>query len=422
MENKVAILTYYWPPAGGPGVQRWLKFVRYLPDFGYTPFVITVSPEYAEYPLKDASLEADVHPDARIFLTRSGGFYDWYKRLTKSEVPYSGFVNEKEPDFLQKTARFVRGNFFLPDARRGWNRFAYAKAKEVVSKYGIKKLVTTGPPMSTHLVGKRLKRELGLVWIADFRDPWTGIYYYDRMYPTFLARKIDGSLERSVLDGADRIITVSPSLAEELSSKSATLSGRDVEVIPNGYDEADFAFETPRSRMFTVTYTGTLASAYTLDAFIEAVSRLSREGAVLRLRFVGKVEENMREKLETLDAEKEFIPFVPHAEAVRYMKEASVLLLVIPNLPGNKGNLTGKLFEYIGSGSPILALAPPDGDAASIIEKTGAGDVFDYTDAEGVYRYLKRLMSDSGNIRSATASEYSRKALAGKLKEILDAL
>ena len=174
--KKILIITYYWPPSGGPGVQRWLKFSKYLPEFGYDPIIITVDPEKAEYPIKDHTLEQDVRAGQIVYRTDCSGIYEYYKKLTKAQsAPYSGFVNEGTPSLKQKIARFIRGNFFLPDARRGWNKHAYHQAIQIIQEEKIDAVITTGPPMSTHLVGQKLKKRFHLHWIADFRDPWTDI-------------------------------------------------------------------------------------------------------------------------------------------------------------------------------------------------------------------------------------------------------
>ena len=239
--KKILIITYYWPPAGGPGVQRWLKFSKYLPEFGYDPIIITVDPEKAEYPIKDHTLEQDVRVGQNVYRTNCSGLYEYYKKLTKTQsAPYSGFVNEGVPSLKQKIARFIRGNFFLPDARRGWNKHAYRQAVQIIQKEKIDAVITTGPPMSTHLVGQKLKKRFHLHWIADFRDPWTDIYYYNKMYPTLIAKAIDRKYERNVLLNADQVITVSDYIKKQLAAKSSAIQASKINVIANGFDAEDF--------------------------------------------------------------------------------------------------------------------------------------------------------------------------------------
>ncbi|HAM83932.1 MAG TPA: hypothetical protein DFK15_11650 [Butyricimonas sp.] len=422
--KKILIITYYWPPSGGPGVQRWLKFSKYLPEFGYDPIIITVDPEKAEYPIKDYTLEQDVRADQIVYRTDCSGLYEYYKKLTKApSAPYSGFVNEGTPSLKQKIARFIRGNFFLPDARRGWNKHAYHQAIQIIQEEKIDAVITTGPPMSTHLVGQKLKKRFHLHWIADFRDPWTDIYYYNKMYPTPIAKAIDRKYERNVLLNADQVITVSDYIKKQLAAKSPAIQASKIKVIANGFDAEDFDLIIPKEDVFTITYTGTLAADYTIDSFIHTVKRLSTSEK-LKLRFVGKVDQGIAQKLsKQLGDSVEIHAFVAHADAIKYMKSSSVLLLIIPNIEGNKGNLTGKLFEYIGSRTPILCLGPTDGDAATIIQVCKAGKTFEYDDEEGMLHFLTSLLNNfdpqSPIKENNVVNRYSRKSLTQSLIQIL---
>ncbi|MEG0795099.1 MAG: glycosyltransferase family 4 protein [Odoribacter sp.] len=424
-DKKILILTYYWPPAGGPGVQRWLKFAKYLPESGYQPIILTVDPLQAEYPLQDESLQTDVSKDLPVFRTNCSGLYEWYKKFTKSKTaPYSGFANEHKPNLKQKIARFIRGNFFLPDARRGWNYHAYSKAIELIREYHIQTIITTGPPMSTHLIGLKLQKTAKINWIADFRDPWTDIYYYHEMYPTWLAQQIDAKYERQVLIKADSIITVSPFIKEQLASKSLSISKNKIKIIPNGYDESDFLNEIEKENIFTVTYTGTIAASYTMDAFLMAVKQLSAE-IPLKIKFIGKISPAIAEKIkDSIPNNIELIDSVPHQKSVEYLKKASVLLLIIPNITGNKGNLTGKLFEYIGSRVPILCIGPTQGDAATIIDECQAGECFDYLDQNGMYHFLKQqyfnFQQPEKIVKNTNVLNYSRRLLTNQLNQILN--
>ena len=404
-------------------MQRWLKFAKYLPENGYEPIILTVDLDKAEYPIRDESLEKDVSPDMQVYRTDCAGLYEYYKKFTKAKVaPYSGFANEGKPNLKQKIARFIRGNFFLPDARKGWNKYAYRQALRLVAEQGIKVIITTGPPMSTHLVGQKLKRHLRLYWVADFRDPWTDIFYYDKMYPTPLAKFVDKKYERSVLLDADVVVTVSPYLRKQLLAKSSLIPNSRIEVITNGYDAEDFVEKVAKDKLFTITYTGTLTADYTLGAVVDSLKQL-RHSYEFRLRFVGKVDpEVSRLLVSELGETVEICSFVPHAEAVRLMKSASVLLLVIPNAEGNQGNLTGKLFEYIGSRTPILCVGPVDGDAAGIIEDACAGRTFAYDDKEGITTYLKDCMNGLVKRNGEEAvgiDKYSRRHLTRDLAQIL---
>ena len=424
--QKVLILTYYWPPGGGAGVQRWVKFARYLKGFGYEPVVLTVDPNKASYALLDASLEEEVR---QVEVVRTGTFEPFavYKKLLgKKEIPYAGFANEGKPGTMEKVSRFIRGNFFIPDARKGWNRHALPVARELIKKYHIRHLVTTSPPHSTQLMGLRLKAEFNLNWIADLRDPWTDIYYYPLLFHTRWAKNKDQKLEQKVLRSADRIVVVSDAIKRLYARKLPEEEWEKIHVIPNGYDEKDFEGlnKTPNP-IFTVTYTGTLSDTYHLEGFLEAFSAVASQNKLV-LRFVGRVSEKYKALVRTrgLEDSVRFIPHVKHAEAIRYMVSSDLLLLAIPDVPDNAGILTGKLFEYLASGVPVLGVGPVNGDAAEIIRACRAGQMFDYDDVEGMKTFLsKKLYAFAAGKtfrRDEKVKQFERKNLTARLAGVLD--
>ena len=240
--KRILIITYYWPPSGGAGVQRWVKLSKYFSKQGIVPYIITVDPARASYALLDPSLNDDVDAAVKIIRTSTNEPYGIYKAITrKKEIPFGGFTNEeKELKFSQKFTRFVRGNLFLPDARVGWNKFAYRAACKLIEAEKIEAVITTSPPHSTQLVGLKLKRKYNLPWLADLRDPWTGIYYYDKLYLTGFSKRRDAKMERHVLENADGVVVVSDDIRKNLLTKSEKLEGEKFHVIPNGFDAEDF--------------------------------------------------------------------------------------------------------------------------------------------------------------------------------------
>ncbi len=414
--KKVLIITYYWPPSGGAGVQRWLKFSKYLPQYGWEPIILTVDPEYAAYPAIDHSLEKEIPEGIKIYRTKAT---DWYRIYgnDKSKVPSAGFAKNTDNTFRRKLSRFIRGNFFIPDPRRGWNRYAYRQACELIEKEGIRHIITTSPPHSTQLIGLKLKRKYPeLRWISDLRDPWTDIYYYDLFYPAFPARIIDRRFERSVLERADRIITIGPSLKDSFISKVKGIENK-IEIITNGFDESDFkGKEIISPSLLTITYTGTLSESYPVDGITEALSEIQKEKRNFLLRFVGVIPEPAKKKLlaEIKAGSVEFIPYCDHSEAISYILNSTVLLLIIPGHKHNKNIITGKLFEYIASNKPILCLGPEDGDAAAIISQSKSGKCFSYHDKDNIKAYL--LSAAAGTERTISdADMFSHKNLAKKL-------
>ncbi|MFO7574578.1 MAG: hypothetical protein R6W67_05430 [Bacteroidales bacterium] len=419
--KKALIITYYWPPGGGAGVQRWLKMARYLTEFEIEPYILTVDQSYATYPATDISLERDIPAGLKVFKTRATDYFRLLSR-NKTVLSSAGFAKEGKNSFREKVARFIRGNFFIPDPRRGWNRYAFRKAVEIIDIYGINTVITTSPPHSTQLIGLKLKNRYPEInWIADLRDPWTDIYYYREFYPSLPAKMLDKRLEVKVIAGADHIITVGDSLSELFSGKHSSVSGK-ISVIRNGYDPADFTGLTPQKpRVFTISYTGTLSDSYNLTGLIAALRELENNGKVYRLRFTGYVSGKQRELLRIClpSARVEFHDYCSHPDAIREMLISSVLLLLIPEHKSSRVIITGKLFEYIATGKPVICIGPVDGDAASIVSGLGNGVAAGYNDHEALREFLEEAIAGRIPDREYLPEEFSRKDGAEKLSELI---
>jgi glycosyltransferase involved in cell wall biosynthesis len=419
VSKKVLIITYYWPPSGGAGVQRWVKFAKYLPEFGWEPVILTVDPKYAAYPVTDNSLEKEISPDLQVYRTPATDYFALFTR-DRTKIPSAGFAINPDNSLKGKISRFVRGNFFIPDPRKGWNRHAFRKASELITSMDIRHVITTSPPHSTQLIGLRLKKTFpDIRWIADLRDPWTDIYYYRQFYPTFISEYIDSYFERKTLQNSDSIITVGPSLKKLFASKVREAAAK-TGIITNGYDNDDFTGAVAIPGKFTITYAGTLADIYPLNGFLEAVARLKAEKIEFVLKFIGGVSKNQRELIMSKLSGDDVIslPYSDHITAIRHLRESSVLLLIIPQHHGNRSIVTGKLFEYLASGRPVICLGPSDGDAASIISRTGHGRSFSYDDSSGMSDYLAQMASRPLPALSAPA-EYSRRQLTARLASFL---
>jgi glycosyltransferase involved in cell wall biosynthesis len=398
--KRILILTYYWPPSGGAGVQRWVKLSNYFAQRGMEVHVVTVHPDRASYALLDPTLEKDVHPSVHVYRTKTSEPYSIYKAITrKKQIPYGGFANEEkaQPGPVQKLMRFIRGNVFLPDARVGWNRFAYAAALRIMRKVNIDAVITTSPPHSTQLVGLELKKRFGMKWVADLRDPWTDIYYYEKLFLTDYSRRRDAEMEKQVLLSADAVVVVSEEIRRSFVEKTAPRYLQHIHVIPNGYDEKDFEQVELQQHQgkFVISYTGTLTSDYRIDAFLSAVSQFALDKPEVMLHVTGSFPVSTRDAIENkMPGRVKTLPHVAHHKAVEQMCSSDLLLLVIPDAKGNKGILTGKLFEYLASRKPVLCIGPVDGDAASIIRECSSGMAFAYEDAEGMKQFLEEKYSE----------------------------
>ena len=397
--KRVLIITYYWPPSGGSGVQRWLKMSKYLPEYGWQPVIYTT--ENAEYPIIDHSLEKDVAPNIEVIRRPITEPYSAYKKflgINKDETVKMGFIQEKEKNKSWKSdlSLWVRGNFFIPDARCGWVKPSVRFLKEYLNEHPVDAIISTGPPHSMHLIALKLKEALGLPWIADFRDPWTEIDYYNDLHLTAWADRKHHRLEQEVLTKADKVVTVAPDGARRLGR----LGNRNVRTIYNGFDRNDDA-QTPvnLSEQFTITYLGVLSKIQNPSNLWQALAELIKEDSgfdkSLKINMIGQIDSAVVSSINEngLTQHVAYSPYMPHDQVSAVHRSSTLLLLLLmpDSEPRAKGLLTGKLFEYMASGRPILCIGPEDGDAARILRETGAGQTVSFEDKEKMKEALKNL-------------------------------
>jgi glycosyltransferase involved in cell wall biosynthesis len=433
--KKVLILTYYWPPSGGAGVQRWVKFVKYLRDFDWEPIVYI--PENPHYPILDSSIEKDLPENLNIIKHPIWEPYSFYKKfmgMKKDEKVQHGFIQEKKQSSLkQNISIWIRSNFFIPDARKFWIKPSIKYLTDYFKQHEKPNIiVSTGPPHSMHLIGMGLKKKLQIPWIADFRDPWTGIDFYSQLKLAKWADKKHHRLESEVLQTADRVITVGWNLAEELKNLDAV----NVEVITNGFDNKDFDSATDqdiKTEKFSLSHIGSLNKDRNSTVLWSALSDLVKENpefkAKLEIKLVGKVDHNVFEDLKKaeLTGFLNKIAYVPHKEIPNILRNSNILLLLLNNTPNIEGIITGKIFEYLAAGRSILCIGSSTGDASRIINETKSGKAVDFNDKEGMKKYImsefekygkeERFVSDTKEI-----NKYSRRNLTKKLTEVLNVL
>ncbi|MEP7146454.1 MAG: glycosyltransferase family 4 protein [bacterium] len=430
--KKILIITYYWPPSGGAGVQRILKAVKYFPEFGILPFIVTVNEDKASYPVFDKTLIKDIPVQAKVYRTETFEPFDAYSKLLgKKSIP-TGFSNESTPGLFQKLSRFIRGNFFIPDARRGWSKFAYEESVKIIEREKIDTVLVTSPPHSAQLAGLKLKKKFNITWIADLRDPWTDIYFYDEFRHLPFAKKLDKKYERVVLENADKIITVGKNLKDQFSEKSVKIKKEKIFVIPNGFDENDFItgnkMTDPSQEEFIITYTGTLAESYNPLVFFTELKKLVEKfpGKNIKLRFVGNPALTVIKKARDLSLSKniELIPTVSHDKSIGYLLKSTILLLVIPDTKNDKGILTGKLFEYLAARKPIICIGPANGDAAFVINECESGKTFERNMGSELNIYLEEMLrrwstEKNLDIKNEHYLKYSRYSQAKEISKII---
>lgn len=416
-------MTYYFPPSGGAGVQRPLKWVRYLREHGVEPVVLTV--RAGAYPVLDPSIEADVPFGTVVVRTPAPDPFGLYGRLTgrsrgEAVAARTGTVGQSEA-LPERAARWVRANLFVPDARVGWVPFAFRAARRLHHEAPFDAVLTTGPPHSAHLVGRALRRRLGVPWTADLRDPWTDIHYADALGRSAAAQRLDARLEASVLREADALVTVTAPLRDAFAARS----GRSVALVRNGFDPADFAGPPPPVGPFEILYTGTLYDVP--GTLLDAMERLRAEGLDVPLRVVGPAPEALLAEGERrgLGGLVHVEPAVPHTAAVARMRSAALLLLTVEAWSYAAGVVPGKTYEYLASGRPVLGLGPPDGDAAAVLRDIGGGTMHAPGDVDGVATVLRehaRAWAAGTSLAGARADRlapYSRRTQTADLARIV---
>jgi len=438
--KKVLIISYYWPPSGGSGVQRWLKFVKYFREFGIEPIVLTVDPEFATFPNYDYSLSDEIPKGIEIHTTQASSPFELYKKVRKKDAPQAGFSGEKKTGLIDKTMRFIRGNFFIPDARIGWNKFALEKARTIIRENNIESIVTTSPPHSTQLIGLQLKREFNLHWLADLRDPWTEIYYNQELFRTPFAKRKDYKLEQLCLKNADKIVVVSEDIKRHFGANRPEILTK-IHVIPNGFDEADFNIIPTLSNVSPncdsgsnsqkisennlgskiISYVGNLGEQYPLEGFIEAFAETVKKDGEWKLQFVGNCHNGVKTLVEKLNLSESvvFVQYVNHSEAIDYMINANVLLLIIPEIENNKGILTGKLFEYLATGNSILNIGPKDGDAATILRENAVSVTLNPNEKQAIIDFILNSTYNQREVNSVSKSKFSRRNLTGEIAKLI---
>jgi glycosyltransferase involved in cell wall biosynthesis len=424
--KKVLIISYYWPPSGGAGVQRWLKFAKYLPEFGWEPHIYT--PENPEAPAQDESLLNDIPKEVVVIKQPIFEPYGFYKKFTGNKKSVNaGFLSENKDSrkkFTEQLSIWVRGNLFIPDARKFWIKPSIKFLIEYIQKEGIEVVVSSGPPHSMHLIAMGLKKKLKIKWIADFRDPWTNIDFYKDLMLTKAADRKHHRLEKEVLQTADEVITIGNTMAEEFED----IRKAKVQVITNGYDSDDFEFvKKEATDDFVIVHVGSINPDRNHAIFWEGLKELCENNSEfaekLRIRFIGKLDYSVLESVEKYGLKSLFesINYVPHEQVKGYLFDADMLYLPLNNTPNAKGILSGKFFEYLATAKPILGIGHPQGDAAKIMRETKAGLMIDFSEKDMLKQFVVNEFSNTNIPTKADMDlrhQYSRRSLTQKLIEL----
>ncbi|MEO6304997.1 MAG: glycosyltransferase [Bacteroidia bacterium] len=434
--KKVLILTYYWPPSGGAGVQRWLKFVKYMREFGYEPIVYTA--ENGEMPVIDESLEKDVPKGVTVLKTPIWEPYGFYKKFIgrkKDDKINASFLSEnKKAGITEKISVWIRGNFFIPDARKYWIKPSINYLTDYIQKNKIDLVISSGPPHSMHLIALGLKQNNNnLKWVADFRDPWTNIDFYEKLMLSKWADNKHHKQELSVLQSANIVLSVGQTMSDEFLEMYKTAGGKTLDkfkVITNGFDTEDLnTGAIQKDKKFSIAHIGTLVKDRNPQVLWKVLQKLVKENTTfkdqLEIKLVGKIDIYVKEQIEAFGLSQfvNKIDYLPHNKVIEEQQRSKLLLLLVNNTKNAKGILTGKFFEYMSAKVPVLAIGPVDGDLAKIINETKTGLISGFDDEvnleKNILSYFNGKVTDAND---AEVNKYSRKELTKELCLLLDKL
>ena len=420
--EKILIISYYWPPAGGSGVQRWMYFSKYLSQFNFKPIILSVNPSYASYPSIDKSLENQVHNIElhKTFSLEALKFYRYFysdRRIPQSVIP--------KKTFFDKILAFIRLNLFIPDARIGWNPFAIRKALKIIRDQNIKYVITTGPPHSTHLIGLKIKKITGVKWLADFRDPWQEIFYLKDYFRFNFIKNLDLRLEKKVLRSSDGIITTVGDKYHTIL-KNKTLVKQKFFSIYNGYDKQEFdKIESTRPDYFNIVFTGVLSENNNYNIFLKAIQRLDSLKKHHKIKFIlaGHIDNHIIDFFSKF-IDTQSIGYLPHNQAIKLMKSSH--LLVNFNYQGTHAPdmISGKLLEYLATGSPILNISHVNSESDSLISLSEDSATFSENDLDKIVSYISKSYNTwlKGEFKEKipnNISDFSRLNLTKRLANII---
>ena len=420
-KKKVLIITYYWPPSGGSGVQRWLKFSKYLRDFNIEPVIYTV--DNPSYPINDTSLESEIPLGLEVLkqpIFEPNFFLSIFGNNKKKES--AGFLNPN-PTLLGRFFQYVRANYFIPDARKFWIKPSVKFLSNYLKNNEIDVVITTGPPHSMHIIGLVLKDKFKIKWISDFRDPWTEIDYFQQLPLTKKAKKKHHQLEQEVLEKSDMVIVVG-----ETMKKKFLKHNHNIEVLTNGFDSYENSLTIELDSNFSITHVGSMNTDRNPTILWEVLYEISSENIDfknnLRIKFIGKIDDTVIQDIQVFNPKNIVrIPYLDHKEVRKYQASSQVLLLSINHVPSAKGIITGKIFEYLQAKRPILGIGPEDGDAAAILKKTNAGNIVGFNNKielkAAVLKLYKDFKEEKLFVKSINVEQFHRKNITRQLAQVI---
>ena len=423
MKKKILIISYYWPPAGGPGVQRWLKFAKYLPEFNISPVLFV--PENANYPINDNSLKSEVSKDLEIIKLPIFELSNFFPSLESLNSIRSGNISKnKNQSILQKVVFFVRGNFFIPDMKIFWKRNSVNFLKKYLSENNIETIITTGPPHSIHLIGLELKRKLNINWISDFRDPWVNLNYLNRFHLLPFVKEYHKKLRDKVINNSDAVIVTSKRLKDLYSEINSSIFQ-----VTNGYDYNKPVIKLDKK--FSISHVGSLYNERNPEFLWDIIEELSENlqgfKKDLQINLIGNNNKKIKQNLSKRVFNDCVVCFdyVEHKKAIEFMCSSQVLLMLEVDDDESSYAIPGKLFDYLNSNRPIISIGPEQSEVREILSNTGSGKFFNYKDYNSLKLYIEKLYENYVNNLSFSENNYNidnynRKNLTSKLVEVIN--
>lgn len=433
-KDKILLLTYYWPPAGGPGVQRMVKFAKYFPENNFIPFVLTA--KNADYPVLDKSLHKEIEFIDKVFkawILEPFGLFKRFMGLKKGDsFDASTHFSKNKVSRKKQFSDWVRANLFIPDAKMLWIPVAFFKALYVIKKYNIKYLLTTSPPYTTAVVGLLLKFFMPrLKWVMDCRDPW-GVYL-DKEAQSKIADRINRSLEKKCLKRSDRITLAWPGIENRLFEDTNIDISHKSHWIPNGHEfESEFSTNTnQKNKRFTITYSGSFYSRRYPEKFVDAVGKIFEQEQKLKelilFRIIGRIDPDVLEKLNNVWGKDnvEYLSYMPHNQLVGQLKKTDALWLAMDDLPEAKLIIGGKTYEYIGLQKPIIACLPENSQSEKLLKETATGCRVDPENVSELKAMLKEWINkwqkgeEIISPNTSIISRYHRRSITSRLSKLI---
>lgn len=426
-KKRALLILYYWPPEGGVGVRRWLKFSKHLVELGWEVTVFTAKKQ--SYLNEDKHLEKDIHPNIKTIKCPIWEPYIYYNRLSSNT---SAVNTTKIKTIISGMISWIRANIFIPDARMFWIFPSIKYLNRELKHNPVDIIISSSTPHSSHIIGMYVAKKNNIPWISDFRDPWTQYYFLQNLPNSKLTLYIHRRLEKSVLRDTSLVITVSDFLRNDFLNRGA----KNAEVILNGFDEEDFNIsDLTFNTKFTLIHAGSLEFERNPSVLWEIIASISSElphfKEDLRINLIGKIDDKIIQQMNDLGLSENlfFSSHKPHEEIIPALYKSHILLLPIPKSIGSdRGIMPGKMYEYLRVGGTILAIGPTDGDAAKLISDTKAGKLFDFNDLQGIKTFLiekYHLYKENKferNQMSPLISSISRKEIANKLSNLMSKL